>query len=123
RLGPPYAPASFTLAGLYRQLGRDGEGESGLRAAIATSPRDGGLHHALGLTLTRLKRPEEALGEFQRAAELDPERARYAYVYAVALHSAGRGEEATAVLKAILVRPPTGRGTLLALDRLLRATS
>jgi Flp pilus assembly protein TadD len=86
-----------------------------LRSAIVASPRDAGLHHAFGLTLTRLKQPREALGEFQRAAELEPERARYAYVYAVALHSAGQGEEAMSALKEILVRHPDNRETLLAL--------
>ena len=115
RLSPRYAPAAINLADLYRQLGRDGDGESVLRTAVATSPQDAGLHHALGLTLTRLKRPDQALGEFQRAAELDRDRARYAYVYAVALHSAGRGGEAVTALKEILVRHPADRDTLVAL--------
>ena len=66
-------------------------------------------------TLTRLKRPDEALDELRRAAELEPERARYAYVYAVALHSAGRGGDAIAVLKENLARHPDDRDTLLAL--------
>jgi Flp pilus assembly protein TadD len=86
-----------------------------LRAAIAISPQDAGLHHALGLTLTRLKRPDDALGELRRAAELEPDRARYAYVYAVGLHSAGRVADATAVLEASLARHPADRDTLLAL--------
>jgi Flp pilus assembly protein TadD len=86
-----------------------------LRAAIATSPRDAALHHALGLTLTRLKRLGEALGELRGADELEPERARYAYVYAVGLNSAGRGDEAMTVLKEILVRRPNDRDTLSAL--------
>ena len=82
---------------------------------IAASPRDAGLHHALGLTLTRLKRPDEALDELRRAAELAPEQARYAYVYAVGLHSAGRGGEAMTVLKENLARHPGDRATLSAL--------
>ena len=86
-----------------------------LRAAVVGSPRDAGLHHSLGLALTRLKRPAEALGELARAAELEPERARYAYVYAVGLHSAGRAGEAMTVLKDILARHPGDRETLLAL--------
>jgi Flp pilus assembly protein TadD len=49
------------------------------------------------------------------AAELEPDRARYAYVYAVALHSAGRSEQAIAVLKENLARHPEDRDTLLAL--------
>ena len=115
RLSPQYLPAAINLADLYRQLGRDPEGERVLRTAIAGSPRDAGLHHSLGLALTRLKRPAEALGELARAAELEPERVRYAYVYAVGLHSAGRGGEAMTVLKEILARHPGDRETLLAL--------
>ena len=115
RLSPQYTPAAINLADLYRQLGRDAEGESTLRTAITSSPRDGGLHYALGLTLTRLKQPSEALAEFRQAAELDPDRARYAYVYAVALHSAGRRDEAMSVLKESLTRHPTDRDTLMAL--------
>jgi Flp pilus assembly protein TadD len=83
-----------------------------LRAAIAASSQDAGLHHALGPALTRLKGREEALDELRRAAELDPERARYAYVYAVGLHSADawasspRGEE-VADLFSLLLRKRT----------------
>jgi len=115
RLSPHYTLAAINLADLYRQLGRDGEGESVLRAALATSPQDAGLHHAFGLALTRLKRREEALEELRRAVELDPERARYAYVYAVGLHSAGDIDAAMATLKASLARHPGDRDTLLAL--------
>jgi Flp pilus assembly protein TadD len=85
------------------------------RTAIAASPGDAGLHHALGLVLTRLKRTDEAMAELRRAAELEPDRARYAYVHAVALHSAGRSEQAIAVLKENLARHPEDRDTLLAL--------
>ena len=74
-------------------------------------PQDAGLHYSLGLALVRLKRSDEALGELRKAAELDPGQARYAYVYAVALHSAGRGNEAIAVLKENLVRHPNDRDT------------
>jgi predicted CXXCH cytochrome family protein len=112
---PQYAPASINLADLYRQTGRDGDGESVLRMAISTSPKDAGLHHVLGLALTRLKKPDDALAEFARAAELEPDRARYAYVYAVALHTAGRADEAMTVLKDNLARHPDDRDTLLAL--------
>ena len=68
---------------LYRELGRNTEGETVLRAAIATSPQDAALHYALGLALTRLKQADAALAELTRAAELGPGRARYAYVHAV----------------------------------------
>jgi Flp pilus assembly protein TadD len=115
RLNPQFTAAAINLADLYRQNNRDAEGESVLRAALAASPRDAGLHHALGLVLTRLKRPDDALAELQHAAELEPERARYPYVYAVALHSAGRGSEAMTVLKENRARHPGDRDTLQAL--------
>src|SRR5262249_61836546 len=108
--GPRSGPAAIYLAALYRQLGRDADGETVLRATIAASPQDAGLHHALGLALTRLKRREEALGELRRAAELDPDRTRYAYVYAVGLHSSGHIEDAIAGRKqrrARHSRPPS----------------
>ena len=63
----------------------------------------------------RLKRLDEALKELRRATELAPEQARYGYVYAVALHSAGHGSEAMTVLKEDLTRHPNDRDTLLAL--------
>jgi predicted CXXCH cytochrome family protein len=120
RLSAQYVPAAVNLADLYRQLGRDGEGERVLREAIGASPRDAGLHHALGLVLTRLKRGEEAIVELGRAAELDPDRARYAYVHAVALHSAGRAGEAIAVLREAAMRHQHDRDILLALVSFLR---
>ena len=46
---------------------------------------------------------------------LIPNNARYPYVYAVGLHSAGRAGDAVAILKANLDKHPTDRDTLLAL--------
>jgi Flp pilus assembly protein TadD len=100
---------------LYRQLGRDADAETVLRQAIQSSPKDAGLHHALGLALVRLKRQDKALAELARATELDLDRARYAYVYAVALDSAGRRGDAMQVLKDNLARHPGDRDSLSAL--------
>jgi Flp pilus assembly protein TadD len=115
RLASQFVPAAINLADLYRQLGRDGDGEKVLRSAIARVPADAGLHHALGLALVRLKQLDEALPELGRAAELGPDQARYDYVYAVALHSAGRNSEAMKVLKDGSARHPANRDLLLAL--------
>jgi tetratricopeptide (TPR) repeat protein len=123
RLSPQYAPAAVNIADLYRGTERESDGETVLRAALAASPQDAGLHHALGLTLVRLKRTDEALGELLRAAEIDPRQARYAYVYAVGLHSAARAGDAIAVLKDSLVRHPDDRDTLQALMTFSRGTS
>ena len=86
-----------------------------MRQAIQASPKDAGLHHALGLTLVRLKRQDEALAELARAAELEPDRARYPYVYAVALDASGRRADAIQALKDNLARHPADRDTLSAL--------
>ena len=115
RLSPQYGPAAVNLADLYRGIGREADGESVLRATLTVSPQDAGLHHALGLTLVRLKRTDEALAQLHRAAELDPGQTRYAYVYAVALHSAARVDVSIAVLEVSLARHPDDRDTLQAL--------
>ena len=115
RLSPQFAPAAFNLADLYRGLGREAEGESVLRAALIVTPQDAGLHYALGLTLVRLKQTDEALGELRKATELDAGQARYAYVYAVALHSTGHASDSIAALKENLARHPADRDTLSAL--------
>ena len=86
-----------------------------MRQAIEASPKDAGLHHTLGLTLVRLKRQDEALAELARAAELEPDRARYAYVYAVALDASGRRGDAIQALKDNFARHPGDRDTLSAL--------
>ena len=85
-----------------------------------TSPRNASLHHALGLALTRLQQTEPALAELRQAAELEPDRARYAYVYAVALHSSGRHSEALALLKKTLTAHPDDHDILMALTSFSR---
>ena len=115
RLSAQFVGASINLADLYRQTGREDDGERVLRSAIATAPSDGGLHHALGLSLVRLKRLDDALVELGRAAEFDPNNARYAYIYGVALHSAGRQPEALAYLKGSLVGHPENRDIIMAI--------
>jgi predicted CXXCH cytochrome family protein len=115
RLSPQFAPAAVNLADLYRQQRRDSDGASVLRSAIARFPTDAGLHHALGLTLIRLKKLDQAILELHQAAELGPNQARYVYVYAVALHSAGRGGEALNALKDGLTKHPDNRDILMTL--------
>ena len=75
---------------------------------------------AVGLTLVRLKRLDEALAEFRRAADLQPSSARFAYVYGVALNSAGRGPEAIAYLKEGLTRFSADRNILIAIINISR---
>ena len=120
RIGPQYLPAYVNLADVYRVQGRDAQGETLLREAIDRLPGEAALHHALGLVHARQQRSDEALMELSLAAEAAPENVRFAFVYGIALHSAGRSAEAVETLKASLVRAPWDRDLLIALATIHR---
>ena len=65
-----------------------------------------------------MKRSDEALGELERATALEPGNARFAYVYAVALHSTGKADVAIAKLEKELVAHPNDRNILRSLGEL-----
>ncbi|MGZ8881314.1 MAG: tetratricopeptide repeat protein [Methylosarcina sp.] len=100
QLDPLFAGAYVNLADAYRQLEQEETGEKYLRQGLALLPLAADLHHALGLLLVRKTDQSAALIELAEAAKLAPDNPRYAYVYAIALHSAGRTKQALAVLKA-----------------------
>ncbi len=103
-IDPRSVEARVNLADLHRARGADGEAETVLRKGIALEPRAAPLHHALGLALVRQKQTAAAVRELGEAAKLAPANARYAYVYAVALHDTGRPQDALRALKAALER-------------------
>ncbi len=111
----------MNLADLDRELGHEAEGERVLREAIARSPNDASLQHALGLLLVRQGRGQEALEHLAAAARLDPASARFAYVYAVALNGAGRDGKALEVLEDDVARHPYDRDSLAALVSFYRS--
>jgi tetratricopeptide (TPR) repeat protein len=115
RLDPRFGPAYANLADLYRALGRDADGEVVLRDGLAAVPDDASLHHALGLLQIRKKDTAGALSSLARAAQLAPGNARYAYVEALAVQSAGDTTRALAILEAALARHPNDRDILTAL--------
>ncbi|WP_144259531.1 tetratricopeptide repeat protein [Methylocystis sp. ATCC 49242] len=106
KLEPAAAPLSVNLADLYRGQGKEAESEQVLRKAIAISPDAAAGHHALGLSLVRQRRYDEAISELGRAVELAPDESRYAYVNIVALQSLGREQESRALLDKALRRFP-----------------
>jgi Flp pilus assembly protein TadD len=83
-LDPKFVPAWVNLADLMRMRGREPDAEALLREGLGHAPEDATLHHALGLSLVRQHRSEEALQELRRATELAPDNQRFAYVYGVA---------------------------------------
>ena len=99
KLDPEFAPAYANLADLYRQQGLDKFAGKVLSEGIAKLPGDGTLYHAQGLLLARSQQMDLALGSLKKAAELQPDLARYTYVYGVALNSTGNTSEAIRVLE------------------------
>lgn len=115
RVGPRYPGGYLNLADLYRELGRDVEGEQVLREGLRTVHQPAVLHHSLGLLLVRARRLEQAITELAKAVELEPEVTRFAHVYAVALHTVDRTAEAVRVLESALRRAPYDREIMDAL--------
>ncbi len=107
KLTPNQIPPRVNLSDLYRATGREAEAENLLRRTVAEQPQAAAAHHALGLTLVRLKRYDEAAASLKRANELEPGQPRFAYVYAVALQSVQRAQEARDVLKRALAPNPS----------------
>jgi tetratricopeptide (TPR) repeat protein len=111
-IDPSFEAAYTNLADLYRARGSDVEAESALQQGLKRNPRSAVLHYTLGLTLVRLKRKPESLKEFEIAARLAPESARFAYVHAVALNDAGQPREALKAMETALARSPNDRDLL-----------
>jgi tetratricopeptide (TPR) repeat protein len=114
-LNPGYTPAYVNLADHYRAQGDENRVETVLREAVGRIPGDASIHHALGLALVRQKRLPEAVEELRLAANLAPNDVRYTYVYAVALNSSGKEEQAIQILRGVHERHPGNREILSAL--------
>ena len=110
-----FFPAAIAFAEFTRANGDEAAAEAILRKALVANASQGALHHALGLSLIRERRPGDALAELAEAAKQGPETPRFAYVYAVALHDLGKPEQATSVLRDALTKSPNDADLLSAL--------
>jgi predicted CXXCH cytochrome family protein len=111
---PTFTAAYVNQADVYRAMGRNADAEAVLRLGLTRAADRAAIEHALGLTLVRLQRHEEALGRLAAAHEQRPEVLRYGYVYAVALFDLGRKKESIAVLERMHEGAP-GNEEILAL--------
>jgi Flp pilus assembly protein TadD/cytochrome c553 len=110
-----YIPAWVNLADLKRSQQLEPQAEAILREGLQVMPADPALHHALGLALVRQQRLAEGVEELRKAYEQAPGNARFAYVYAVGLHSEGARSRAISVLEQALERAPNDTQLLSAL--------
>jgi predicted CXXCH cytochrome family protein len=104
RIAPRAVTARANLADTLRRLGEEGRAEDILREGLVLDENSAALHHALGLSFVRSGRPEEALAELRRAAELAPGNPRFTYVLGIALNSMGKQAEAVSVLRDVRTR-------------------
>jgi len=93
-----FVPAYVNLADVRREQQREAGTEGILREGLRVVPNAPALHEALGLSLVRQGKKGAALAEFAAAWKSTPAEARYAYLYALALHDAGRRTEAIRLL-------------------------
>lgn len=106
RLQREFVPAYVNLADLYRARGQEADVAAVLEAGLKAVLNHPTLLHALGLQRARERRLDEALPLLKRAHDAQPDNARLAYVYGVALHSSGRQADAIALLTRAAERSP-----------------
>jgi len=109
-----FVPAYVNLADVRREQRREADTEAILREGLGVVPNAPALREALGLSLVRQGKKGAALAEFAAAWKSAPAETRYAYLYALALHDAGRPAEAIRLL-ADAAKRSGDRDVLLAL--------
>jgi tetratricopeptide (TPR) repeat protein len=114
-IDPALAISSLNLADLYQKMGHEDEAQILIRKVLQRNPRDALATHALGLSLLRQNRNNDALQALHRASQLEPGNARFAYVYAVALEGAGQRDASIGLLKDMIKQQPENRDALQAL--------
>lgn len=114
-LDKTFVAAAISLADLERSAGNEKVADEILRQSLSTNNNSGPVLHALGLSLIRQKKTEDAIPFLTKAAKNSPDSPRFGYVLAVALHDAGKPNEALEVLQNVLAEHPFDRDALNAL--------
>jgi Tfp pilus assembly protein PilF len=114
-LQPDFVPAFINLSDMYRGTGHEANAENVIDEGLKAVPGNASLLHAKGLSLIRQNEVEKALPWLERAHHAEPSNARFAYVYGVALTSAGKGGQAQKIWEESLQGSPYDPSLLFAL--------
>jgi predicted CXXCH cytochrome family protein len=106
RLDPGFVPAYVNLADLQRTQSNEEQTAATLAEGLRQVPENPTLLHLSGLQRVRAGDHSGALELLRRAAQAAPGNPHFAYVYAVALHSAGQTEPAMVQIEQALRRSP-----------------
>ncbi|MFO1171675.1 MAG: multiheme c-type cytochrome [Hyphomicrobiaceae bacterium] len=117
---PMLVDAYVALVEVYRLNQQDDDGAKVIQRGLDRMPRSAELRHALGLLEVRRGNRESGLAALAEAAELAPDNARFAYVYAIGLHSTGHRDEAIVELQKVRRRSPFDADVLRALISMSR---
>ncbi|GGJ86947.1 hypothetical protein GCM10007426_15080 [Alloalcanivorax dieselolei] len=102
----PFSTQTYlNLASYWSSSNQESKSEAVLLDGLSQSPASPELHQALGFSLVRQQRNEEALAAFKEAYRLQPESARYSYVLAVALFNS-EPEQALSLIEGAIRKHP-----------------
>jgi Tfp pilus assembly protein PilF len=95
RRDPQHRDARLLLTELYLLIEQPTAAESLMQGMLAESPNDAQVHHTMAMVLDAVGRPNEALAQFQRATDLDPDNEIYLMSYEAATHASSAGGTVT----------------------------
>ena len=90
QLQPLFIPAYINFAQSLSEQSIETKAEEILKLGIRNNSTSADLYHALGLSQVRQKNISAAIKSLAHATRLNSDNRRYRYVYAIALHSAGK---------------------------------
>ena len=114
-LDDSFVPAYINLADIYQAQKDFSKAKKVLHTALDVSSDNAVVWFSLGLLQVRQQQLQQAMLSLRNAAEQDQSNARYIYVYAVALNSSGKNEQAIRVMQQAYKRFPDNSKILQAL--------
>jgi tetratricopeptide (TPR) repeat protein len=114
-IAPYYTPAYINFADYYRNQGDEKAAQNILQKALDRVRDKAVVHHALGLSLVREQRFDQALIHLKMAAETGDTSGQFNYVYAIALNSKGDADKSLQILEEAQQQYPNNQTIVAAL--------